>query len=258
MKTMTHSKALPKWRSGDNVRRVINWVWLNAPNISAQVNELQPGDGVRFSDEITNLTSTVPINSCSTVEIEQGELLLDKLFSLLKPEVEKKIELRYRSYEYRKQKRKALITGVSPITEKVSDRTWVAENQVSELLEFLYSRLSDLKTRRKFYRGDPEEVYPAFFKEIFRLRQRILDEAIPPEQLQEDFTNVLKSHLQIDGWRKLKSLYRTDAHAQKRKLSTIKLDDEAKKVLTKIKADNGLNTLSEAVHFLYKRYKQVY
>lgn len=247
---MTKKIKIPKWRSSINATQALNWILLNQLELIEFVSNSEFSSAETFSDKLKSLMDFELGNTIER-ELHDIESQLSDLFDTISPSLEKKIEIRYRAYAYRKQKRLEELKGNSVIKTRDTERTWVTQKQTVEMLSFLYERLDSFELKRNFFNGD-DTVRLQFVKGVLNLNSQLRSKSISNEQLHQELSNLIQSSIKLSEWRKFKILYRSEKSSQSRGVQTIKVDKVAKKLLERIKRDNKLDTLSDAIMHLAK------
>lgn len=247
---MAKKIKIPKWRSSINAISALDWILYNQRELIEVVNKAESSSAEAFSEK---LKSILDFELGNTIEREPHniESLLSDLFNTISPSLEKKIEIRYRAYAYRKQKRIEELKGKSVIKTRDTQRTWVTQKQTVEMLRFLYERLDSFELKRNFFNGD-DTVRVQFVQGVLNLNSQFRSKSISNEQLHQELSNLIQSSIKLSEWRKFKILYRSEKSSQSRGLQTIKVDKVAKKLLEKIKRQNKLTSLSDAIMHLDK------
>lgn len=241
---------VPKWRQSQNSNLVLDWVLLNYTELLDFVKNTEPSSSEAFAHE---LKSILDIEVEHTAERDPGksENKLINLFQSISPSLEKKIEIRYRAYAYRKQKRIEELNGNSVIKTRDTQRTWITQKQAVEMLKFLYERLDSFELKRNFFNGD-DTVRHQFVQGVLNLNSQFRSKSISDEELHQELSNLIQKSIRLSEWRKFKILYRSEKSSLSRGVQTIKIDEQAKKLLERIKRDNKLDTLSDAIMHLAK------
>lgn len=247
---MAKKIKIPKWRSSINAISALDWILLNQRELIEFVNNAEFSSAEAFSQKLKSILDFELVN---TIEREPCDIesQLSDLFNTISPSLEKKIEIRYRAYAYRKQKRIEELKGNSVIKTRDTQRTWVTQKQTVEMLKFLYERLDSFELKRNFFNGD-DIVRVQFVQGILNLNSQLRSKSISDEVLHQELSNLIQKSIRLTEWRKFKILYRSEKSSLSRGVQTIKVDEQAKKLLERVKRDNKLATLSDAIMHLAK------
>lgn len=246
---MSNVIKTPKWRRDENAVAVASWMLLNHQELINYVTLKEPLCAEQFYERLNSLSYNLTLSSEVSKNSKQCEESLRSVFETVSPILEKKLEIRYRAYAYRKQKRREDLQGILLVPVRDTQRTWITEKQAPAMLNFIYDRLDSFQSKRNFFL-DEEHGRLKFTQGILDLYSKFHSKKVNNEQLLEHLTNLIKESIHLAEWRKFKSLFRTEKSSKDRGVQTIKVDSQAKKLLEKIKKDNKLNTLSEAIMHL--------
>jgi hypothetical protein len=224
-----------KWLQGDALLDVASWLTNTFPSLRKTIEAEAPAVSEAFFEALPSVYELYQTD----VAVLQGAL--PAAFDLLPPDVAYKLEMRYRSYTNRKN-----LKDPRHISQPVANKkSWCTPDQAHEILQYLYEKLDTIRNRKALFIH--EDNAAAFDKAIIDLKTQNIAQ---PDLLQGKLEAVLQHHLNLGPWRELKHTIRSYRHTKSNKLVSIKVDENAKKLLERVKENNDLSNLSDAIRFI--------
>lgn len=234
-------RKIKAWLKGTSARAVVSWIELNSTTIRGAVRDEAPDQAELF---ITHIDKLLYVSE--GLPIEDVEMQLASGFHQLPASVEAKLEMRFRSYQNRRNK----LFNTKNEAPQENVNTWVTIKQTDLVLTYLYQKMNAVRLRPGLFETIENEL--AFQSAIFSIYGTYNDDI---SEVNAQLNEAIKEHLTLSGWRELKHTIRSYRHIQENKLVSIKIDTNAKHKLEKYKLQNNLSSISEAIHSLLGRLK---